>query len=940
MSLTYSDVYKIFKKHEGTSNYIRTIQRNICNTLNVETKHMCRISLLRKIQKIVRESDKLKKYANKERLREYERKVFELPKSKSTKKDAGSPMDFTPSTTTSVTSPTKLTSSATVSSALESCSPINNCTSLKLETSQNITIKHLQRENKMLRDRIKNIKIRNTNRKMKRYSEKIKKLQDKVDFLVKQKETKDKSVQCNTLQSYIQDLKADIDDLLSEKENCISDENVITVNKNVDFKDCTKGKPYNFKLRNLYYIFRSRNIGLQHISPIIEAVLEIFNIHVQNLPCKSTAAVLTSEMGVVARNHVNEELCKSENTTMHRDATTKKGRHFYGVQFNTGEKLFTAGVREVCDGKGETYVSAVKEILSDIGNGDNILNTVSCFMTDRSVTEQKVNNILSKEVSHDVHSFKCAMHPLLQFSDVCVQEIFNIEKELDVKFDGYTSSCKEPFTMFVLRCVSKLFFKDGTGDPNISSVFMKSHGVDRIPLMNFRGNRFNLSFYNAAGTFFMHKLVLQYLMALKSSYTFIQNFIVLSLQNKVILTILKALGILCKIITEPYLVKVSESGDILKMDTVFQRLLFLLNSFYENPSLAMNHELRFFYGPLFNDETAEFLFEMSFNDDLTCVFLKKFSCVLKDKVQKLFSEFLTGGKYFNVNCEVLKECLSCTSNNISVERIMGQLDFKLHVAPNSNVNNMESQIIFNGNKTNEWLAEKNESEKKCIIDSSRKENRKSMELEKKRKEQLFKKHLYLLKQREEKTRRKKDKRTKELDKAIENLQTYGLWENEDTINKELEKLKTKKEKLCALKTQINIYKKIFNISKDHKHLLNFSSKGKTFDFIKLKDNLLMLLNIRKSEVDVCDGNQVTSKELINKEIILTWMDDNGENIEWEGKILSFHNGVFKVLYWDDKERKESSVFELTERELNTDRKDGTLFIIGESTKLDHSYTAA
>ena len=44
-------------------------------------------------------------------------------------------------------------------------------------------------------------------------------------------------------------------------------------------------------------------------------------------------------MGVVSSIHLNEELTKSSNITMHRDATTKKkGKQFNGVQFNTGEK--------------------------------------------------------------------------------------------------------------------------------------------------------------------------------------------------------------------------------------------------------------------------------------------------------------------------------------------------------------------------------------------------------------------------------------------------------------------------------------------------------------------------------------------------------------------------------------------------------------------------
>jgi hypothetical protein len=48
-------------------------------------------------------------------------------------------------------------------------------------------------------------------------------------------------------------------------------------------------------------------------------------------------------------------------------------------------------------------------------------------MTDRSATENKANNILSEEIqsssSHSIESFKCAVHPLLQFSDICEKEL-------------------------------------------------------------------------------------------------------------------------------------------------------------------------------------------------------------------------------------------------------------------------------------------------------------------------------------------------------------------------------------------------------------------------------------------------------------------------------------------------------------------------------------
>lgn len=54
------------------------------------------------------------------------------------------------------------------------------------------------------------------------------------------------------------------------------------------------------------------------------------------------------------------------------------------------------------------------------------------------------------------------------------------------------------------------------------------------------------------------------------------------------------------------------------------------------------------------------------------------------------------------------------------------------------------------------------------------------------------------------------------------------------MNEELGKMKTNKN---YIKDQINVHvcKKILDISKDNKYVLNFSFKGETFDFIKLKE---------------------------------------------------------------------------------------------------------
>nr|XP_034306421.1 uncharacterized protein LOC105334137 [Crassostrea gigas] len=450
--------------------------------------------------------------------------------------------------------------------------------------------------------------------------------------------------------------------------------------------------------------------------------------------------------------------------------------------------------------------------------------------------------------------------------------------------------------------------------------------------MNIRGNRFNVCFYNAAGTFFIHKLLLQYILSSKSSFNFVQNVIVLSLQNKCILTILRALGILCKLLTGPYWLKTMEVNNILSMGSVFKRFLHVLDLCAKEPILALRQKIRLFEGPELEDTVSEFLFTYPINDDLTCVFIKRLCVVLKTKVEKLFADFLKDGKYFNVQKNLDFKCSSCPTSNICVEQLMDRLII-MYNHPQCH------QIIplYINNKTSEWFNNKSEEEKEKITVQTMKKTRTFMTLEKHRKQTLFRKHLTNLKEKQEDIKRKKKKKEDELDKVIDHIREEGLWDTESKIDSELQKIKTKKDRLSSLKKQINIHKKVFQISKQHKHLLNFSKKGKLFDEGTLRNNLLMLMNLRKenTETPVCETS-FSPMDLLSREIIHTWSED-GEDVQWEGKILSHANGVFKVLYWNDKEKTDSSVFDLTEQEINKDIEDRNLFFKDAATRLDHSY---
>jgi hypothetical protein len=62
----------------------------------------------------------------------------------------------------------------------------------------------------------------------------------------------------------------------------------------------------------------------------------------------------------------------------------------------------------------------------------------------------------------------------------------------------------------LLKFVSKLFYKDGAGDPLYVPTYLKDKGINTIPVIRFRGNRFNTLVHNAAGTYYLRDSLIQY----------------------------------------------------------------------------------------------------------------------------------------------------------------------------------------------------------------------------------------------------------------------------------------------------------------------------------------------------------------------------------------------------------------------------------------------
>ena len=171
---------------------------------------------------------------------------------------------------------------------------------------------------------------------------------------------------------------------------------------------------------------------------------------------------------------------------------------------------------------------------------------------------------------------------------------------------------------------------------------------------------------------------------------------------------------------------------------------------------------------------------------------------------------------------------------------MAKLDSHLKSSPTCSTNSIESIVIYQKNKTDEWLRAKPEEEKVAIIEKARLSSVGFKKKLQKRKEQLLENHLSVIKERESAVQNKKQKLQKQEEKIQDIIKSKGIWTNEEIIISNLKLLKTKKEKICALKEQLNIMKTLIKLDPGEKYLIQFSSKGKPHNVLQLTENLIKL----------------------------------------------------------------------------------------------------
>ena len=113
----------------------------------------------------------------------------------------------------------------------------------------------------------------------------------------------------------------------------------------------------------------------------------------------------------------------------------------------------------------------------------------------------------------------------------------------------------------------------------------------------------------------------------------------------------------------------------------------------------------------------------------------------------------------------------------------------------------------------------------------------------KKRKKIHENRIKILQEREKTKPKREEKRLQLKYKVLKDLENIGIWKDKNTIEENLEKFRTKKEKLAALKSQINMAKEHATITATNRNLTQFSKKGKHLDIPNLIQNLLQLITL-------------------------------------------------------------------------------------------------
>lgn len=740
-----------------------------------------------------------------------------------------------------------------------------------------------------------------------------------TDVLVNEKEMQEK------LNGDIYQLEQENLDLKEAVEELVTENNVVAF----------QGGKYVDDIRACCYELLSLNVGVRSVKPVIETVLKnVAHKSVDRLPSKTTLCSMMLECLTLAQAQLGEELAKEDADyyTLQTDGTSKYGDHFGTYDVSTNDSTYHLGLRQVFSGSAQTTLDTLIEILDDLDTvcgalgssrvSGKILAKLKNTMSDRHSAEKLFSKMLSeyranilpdivsdwsgmsedeKEQFTRMNNFYCGLHFIVGLAEAAEATL----KVWESSFNDLVQTSNTSGTQRLIRTACKAFHRRGSEQAGCSIQFrtyLRGLNVRKIPLAAFRGNRFNILFYDAAGVYFLKHHMEEYLTNHhKVPLNRLLQAVLADLRVPQYLAGCKALGIIDKIITGPFWRYLEASKDsILKMSDVYSRMKMEFDKWGCDALALLEHDVLLF--PDFTNETddiAEYLNKPSHVDAMAQELLQLLCKSFSSTMQRMLIDHLPGGEFHSVSdTQMFDEAKSVPKTNVTPERDFAVLDRLLSQKPNATFIALESLLLFSHNKTSTWLYSKTPQERERLLQAARTMTsvhranfqKRRVEIERRRREEQEKRERERLK-REKHAIEEKEDLTKEISRI-------GLWTSETEVSNGLDALRTASAKKDALKLQLKFRKKVLSQTYHDKTVFQFSHNNRSFSVLELKQNLLKLLCISYSQPFVSAEEVAADPDILLYRRIEHQFNCDGDLVWFKGTVLGYDRDtlLFRVIY--------------------------------------------
>lgn len=464
--------------------------------------------------------------------------------------------------------------------------------------------------------------------------------------------------------------------------------------------------------------------------------------------------------------------------------------------------------------------------------------------------------------------FFCGLHYIVGMADQAEAALKVYDKLLfgEVKVGSVRSnrgySKGESGTLRLIRTVCKAIQAKGcekSGRPvQFQTFLLNEKEIKEVPLAPFRGNRFNITFFNGAGVYFLYNHLLEFFEHVHTENRLL-GAVFDDLQVKAFVAGCRALGLISKLVTGPlWRVLEDRNVHVLDMSLKYQHLLHSLEVWGKDAAVVLKGEVVLFEGyEVVKDQIFDKLVEPNQNFDvLTLQALELIFAAVVVKTKRLLADHLKGGKYEYPSEEMRKETESVMKTNVMPERDFGMLDRLIMEKPRATTIVLEGIIMFNKNETGVWR-DKLPPEKRQMV-------MKLAQQSKEKQKALFAaRQLEIRKQRVEKMEKAAAEEEKNAQKLrvkkqllMDKIEKIGLWKTEQEVTKCVSEIEDECERVRVLSLQIQFRKVVLSAYHPDKVVFQMSAKGRKFNSERLCENLCTILKKAREEQEQEDPGPV------------------------------------------------------------------------------------